>query len=367
MEIKVISRETLAALHETDGIGWITIRDLLADREKPPIRPGMREGDLRDYGLKPKQASALAKNLDAARMEERRANFERQGISYVTLADPDYPARLRRTEDPPPVLYYKGNSEMFARPSIAVVGTRLATAYGKHVTEQFSAAFAERGFAVVSGLAKGIDTCAHKGALHRSGGTIAVLGTPVDRIYPPENRQLYRDIADKGLIVSEAPPGTPYHPGMFPSRNRIIAGLALAVLVTEAPEESGALITASQAIEAERPVFVVPGPVTSPRSRGGMLMLKDGTANPVLDPEDVISRFNAFVSDNGPSRTANAHAESMSEEEDVIYRLVLEEPRSVDELAAAVGIPFGQLHAVLLSLQMKRRIQRLPGSEYASL
>ncbi|MBW5444587.1 DNA-protecting protein DprA [Cohnella sp. CFH 77786] len=369
MESSGISRETLVALHETEGIGWKTIRDLWAARKRHPIRAGMREGDLRECGLLPKQAAALAANLEPSRMEERQYLLGRAGIGVITWADRDYPLLLRRTGDPPPVLYYIGRLELIARPAIAVVGTRIATAYGKHVTELFSAAFADRGFAVISGLAKGIDTCAHKGALNRAGGTVAVLGLPVDRIYPPENRQLYQEIARKGLLLSEAPPGTPYHTGMFPARNRIIAGLSLAVLVAEAPKDSGALITAKDAIEAERPVFVIPGPVTSPRSLGGMAMLQDGTADPALVPEDVVGRFRSHLEDEDEDdngRQADP-ADAVNEEEDAVYRLLLEDPRTVDELAADTGFALGMLHSILLSLEIKKKIQRFPGSVYGAL
>jgi DNA processing protein len=228
LENNGISRETLVALHETEGIGWVTIRDLWHSAGERPIREGMREGDLRECGLSQKQAASLAPNLTAERAEIRRARRRRSGIEIVTIADPDYPGLLRETPDPPWVLYYIGKLDMASRPALAVVGTRLATAYGRHVAEEFSAVFAERGFTVVSGMARGIDTCAHRGALGRPGGTVAVLGTPVDRIYPPENRQLYREIVEHGLLLSETPPDTPFHPHVFPSRNVSSPALHLA-------------------------------------------------------------------------------------------------------------------------------------------
>ena len=367
MENSAISRETLVALHETEGIGWLTIRQLWLARRERPIRPGMREGDLRECGLQPKQAAAAAASLSADRIEARSRRRRRAGIEVVTLADPEYPRMLKRTLDPPPVLYYIGRLDLISRPAIAVVGTRLATSYGKLVAEQFAAAFSDRGFTVVSGMAKGIDSCAHRGALNRAGSTIAVLGLPVDRIYPPDNRQLYREIRDKGLLLSEAPPDMPYHHGMFPARNRVIAGLSLAVVVAEAPDESGALITAAKAVEADRPVFVVPGPVTSPRSRGGMAMLRDGTASAALAPEDVMRPFASRVdSPDEPREEPEPEAELTADERE-IYKWLLDQPRTVDELSADAGIPAGSLHATLLSLQIKRKIQRLPGSLYGAL
>jgi len=261
--------------------------------------------------------------------------------------------------------------KLISRPGIAIVGTRLATAYGRHVAESFAADFAGRGFTVISGLARGIDACAHRGALDRPGGTIAVLGLPVERIYPPENRQLYRAIEEKGLLLSEAPPGTPYHSGMFPSRNRIIAGLSLGVVIAEAPEGSGALITAEYAGKADRAVYVVPGPVTSPRSRGAMSLLAEGSAAIALSAEDVIKAFAHHLQTtpcaSPPEADSRLEPDDWSDEEKKVYETLLDEPRSVDELSAVSGIPAVRLPAILLSLQLKRRIHRLPGSLYGAL
>lgn len=366
-----ISRETLVALHETDGIGWLTINRLWNARHESPIRPGMREGDLRACGLSPRQASAAAVSLREDRIEAARAWRERNGIGVLTIADTAYPTMLRHTDGPPHVLYYRGNLALLSRPAIAIVGTRVTTAYGRHVAETFAAALADYGFTVTSGMARGIDSCAHRGALDRAGGTIAVLGLPVDRIYPPENRQLYRAIEEKGLLLSESAPGTPYHSGMFPSRNRIIAGLSHAVVVAEAPENSGALKTAEIAIGEDRTVFVVPGPVTSPRSRGAMALLSDGTASIAVSPDDIIQRFSHHVVPGTGDRLEGngdfAPQQELTEEEQVVYERLLDEPCSIDELSAACGIEAGRLPAVLLSMQLKRRIHRLPGSLYGAL
>lgn len=376
-------REVLVALHETPGVGWKTIQAIWNARDERPIQPGMREGDLRACGLKPQQASAVALRLHEAHMEARRQRFLRNGIEVLTIADPDYPTLLKYTADPPHVLYYIGRKELLSKPAIAIVGTRMATAYGKHVAESFALDMAERGFTVVSGLAKGIDTCAHRGAIDRLGGTIAVLGMPVDVIYPPENRQLYRQIQLRGLLISEAPPDLPYHAGMFPSRNRIIAGLALGVVVAEAPDNSGALITAHKAIAADRPVFIVPGPVTSPRSIGAMRLLADGTGTIALRAEDVMTTFekewtahhesnDAYVADaaNTVSTVSPYFAFQIGDKTDLeqrIYDLLLDAPRSIDELTANGGVPVGALNEALLSLQLKKRIHRLPGSRYETI
>ncbi|MDG0812415.1 DNA-processing protein DprA [Cohnella rhizosphaerae] len=219
-------RDTLAALHETEGVGWETINTILA---KDGLKDAAlrRPGEWRELGLSARRAEAIVASLDSRRMERRRARWEKTGLSIVTEMDPDYPELLRHIYRPPWVLYYIGRLELLARPQVAVVGTRQATIYGKRAAETLSDAFSHAGLAVTSGMAKGIDAAAHAGALRGAGGTVAVLGSPADVVYPPENRMLYRRIAEEGLIVSMTPPDVPIHPGMFPMRNRIIAGLSL--------------------------------------------------------------------------------------------------------------------------------------------
>lgn len=367
MEFKGISRETLVALHETEGIGWKTIAELWEARKDRPVREGMRSADLRDCGLKPKAAAAAAVSLSPERMEASLERRMRAGIEVVTWADETYPRMLRQISDPPVVLYCKGRMELLNRPSIGVVGTRMATAYGRHVAEAYSAVFAGRGLTVVSGMARGIDTCAHRGALEGEGSTIAVLGLPVEQIYPPDNRQLYHAIAERGLLVSEAPPGTRYHSGMFPSRNRIISGLSLGVVIAEAPADSGALITADYAIAADRPVFAVPGPVTSPRCRGGLQMIREGTASMLLEPEDALKQFGSHVRSAERSYVSDTAETGMTPEAILVYELILDAPRSVDELAEETAMPLGQLNGLLLKLLMDRKIRQMPGSLYETL
>ncbi|WP_276352515.1 DNA-processing protein DprA [Cohnella caldifontis] len=358
------------ALHETEGIGWKTISRLWDAREEKPIAPGMREADLRDAGLAPKAAASLAARLSPQAMEAAVERRRRGGLDVVTWADPEYPSLLRSIEDPPPVLYWKGRPELLRRVAVGVVGTRLATAYGRHVAEEYAAVISAEGAAVVSGMAKGIDTAAHRGALRGSGGTIAVLGTPADQIYPPENRRLYEEIAERGLVLSEAPPDAPYHPGMFPIRNRIISGLSLCVVIVEAPDRSGALITADRAIEQDRPVFIVPGPVTSPRSIGGLRMLREDTARAMIGPEDVLAHlrshpgFRAIREEFPENKPAT---DDLPEPEAAVYALLLDGPRTIDELASASGLGPGPLHAALLALQIKRKAVQQPGSAYAAL
>ncbi|KIL35276.1 hypothetical protein SD71_14675 [Cohnella kolymensis] len=362
-------RNNLVALHETEGIGWLTIQRIFnaAAMEDAQAR---READWRDLGLTPKQIAALMKNLQPDVADSRMTRYERSGIKVLTILDRKYPRRLRQIARAPWVIYYVGRLELAARPSVGIVGTRLATSYGRRVAEDLSAACSAQGLTIVSGLARGIDTAAHVGALNKAGGTVAVLATPVNICYPAENKHLYREIGEKGLLISETPPGTSLHPGLFPLRNRIIAGLSLGVVVVEAAEGSGALITAEDATKANRDIFVVPGPITSPRSRGGMLLLRQG-AKPVLDEEDILEEYRKHLTKSNdiqfdPKNILHAGDPllHLTPDETSIYNILLDQPRSIEELAAESGMTFGLLHSVLLSLLIKRRIHQQPGSVY---
>ena len=209
------------------------------------------------------------------------------GIKVSTIPDRDYPANLRQIQDCPPVLYYKGTLIPADDLAIAVVGSRAATIYGRQVTEKLVSSLVMSGLVIVSGLARGIDSIAHRSALDAAGRTIAVLGSGVDTIYPPENMRLAEEIVKNGAIVSEFPLGFPSVPSNFPARNRIISGLSLGVLVTEAAVDSGSLITAGQAAEQGREVFAVPGPITSKMSEGANKLIKEGV-QPATEAADIL-------------------------------------------------------------------------------
>ena len=209
------------------------------------------------------------------------------GIKVVSVVDRSYPANLRQISDAPPVLYYKGTLLPADDLAIAVVGSRAATIYGRQVTEKLVSELASSGLVIISGLARGIDAIAHRAALDAGGRTIAVLGSGVDTIYPPENRKLAEEIVENGAIVSEFPLGFPSVPSNFPARNRIISGLSLGVLVTEAAVDSGSLITAGQAAEQGHEVFAVPGPITSRMSEGVNKLIKEGV-HPVTEASDIL-------------------------------------------------------------------------------
>ncbi|MFD0671750.1 DNA-processing protein DprA [Cohnella sp. GCM10027633] len=373
-----MTRELLIALHETPGVGDLTICGIVQYGMRHPQRllgnaESLRAGDWREMGLSDAQAAAVVDSLRPEARRRRAQRYRESDIGIMTYLDDRYSPILREISDPPWVLYYRGNWELAHRPAVAIVGTRQATAYGRKVAEELGAGCARR-MTVVSGLARGIDAAAHIGALRGEQGTIAVLASPVDQCYPPEHRRLYDDIVRTGLVLSETVPDSPLHPGMFPMRNRVIAGLSMGVVVVEAAGQSGALITADLALGYNRDVFVVPGPINSPRSRGVLEYFRKGAA-PVLDETDIFTSYKYRLppeperSEDAPAKaeaTGTAEAE-WTPEERLVYELVLDRPRSIDELTEESGMTFGLLQSVLLSLLIKRRVHQQPGSVYKVL
>ncbi|MGQ0649556.1 MAG: DNA-processing protein DprA [Gemmatimonadaceae bacterium] len=296
-------------------------------------------------------ADALARAREAARAADRR------GVRMLAIDDGGYPELLRALEDPPPVLFTLGAEELLSRASVAIVGTREATAYGVRITRMLAAGASRAGIAVVSGLARGVDAHAHAAALDGDGGTIAVLGTGVDVPYPRENLELYRRIEEAGLVVSEALPGARAHPGSFPRRNRIIAALADLVLVTEAGVKSGALITAGVAGALGRMHAAVPGPVDMPTSAGSNLLLRDG-GQVVTSVADLIGLADLTTRGRLRSRPVGQRSESiangaeLSTEEGLVLALLRRGPRLPDELIAASGLAPAALAGALATLTL---------------
>lgn len=367
MSEKLSLTETMIAMHETEGVGWKTI-DRIVRGGGVEDAQHRREADWREFGLYPKQAAKLTLRLQPEAVEAARRRRDLAGLSAVTALEPEYPRLLAKIADPPWVLYYLGRLELASRPSVAIVGTRMATAYGRRVAEDLAAECASGGFTIVSGLAKGIDTAAHIGGLKGRGSTIAVLATPADTPYPYENRALYREISGRGLVLSETPQGSPLHKGQFPLRNRIIAGLALGTIVVEAGERSGAMITVDKAIEMDRDIFVVPGPITSPRSKGPLALLRTG-AKPVMGLEDIVKDYPYISRQELQSMQTPAAMsdplDGLNPSEKKLFALLEDEPRTIDELADTGELETGELHSAILSLRIKRLVEQRPGSVYA--
>ncbi len=269
----------------------------------------------------------------------------KKGISLCSLAEDNYPILLRNTFNPPYVLYYRGTLPATNK-LIAIVGSRKATAYGKNAASMLAAALAAAGVGIVSGAARGIDTAAHLGALE-SGYTIAVLGSGVDVAYPPENAKLLASIAENGAVISEYAPGTMAHPGHFPARNRIINGLAHGVIVVEAGEKSGALITADFALEEGRDVFAVPGSIFASSSKGANKLLKMG-AKPVDCASDILEEYGWKTLQ--PTNTMP----ELSAEEQAVYRLLnYEEPIGIEEILTKLNVLPATAAYILLQLSLR--------------
>lgn len=315
-------------------------------------------------------AAAAAEILEAwGRLDPARlyAEFLNDGCSAVALADAEYPPALAAVYDPPPLLFYRGRLPDPADICLALIGSRRSTAYGEQVAEIFSRDLAGQGMVVVSGMARGIDSICHRGALKAGGRTVAVLGSGLDVIYPRENSRLYAEICESGAVISEFPLGAAALAANFPRRNRIISGLSRGVVVIEAGEKSGTLLTVDYALQQGRDVFAVPGPVTSPWSKGTNKLLKDG-CQMALCAEDIRSYYiHAPARPLQPGRAAGAGPGLSALDRRLLELLIT--PRQIDELSACPGLELdsGALAAALTMLEIRGLVRQLPGKYYQTV
>jgi len=283
--------------------------------------------------------------------------METIGANVVFRGEPDFPSAFEQLEECPDVLFYKGDIKLASTECFAVVGTRAPTRYGRDVTEQFAADIARAGFTIVSGLARGVDSIAHRAALEQGAPTIGVIGCGVDVVYPAENKQLYADIEERGLILSEyyfGESALPYH---FPERNRLISALSQGILVTEAGLKSGTMITVNYALDQGKDVFLVPGNIYSAASKGTNEMLHNPQCMIACSSEDVLSYYKKECAkeENAVQLTAN---------EVIVYDALTDEDKHFEELIAATGLSMGELMATLTKLEILGVIKRLPGNYY---
>ncbi|MCA9131561.1 MAG: DNA-processing protein DprA [Planctomycetales bacterium] len=291
------------------------------------------------------------------------AECEQLGIRIVLPDDGEFPRLLREIPDPPSVLYVRGALQPSDALAVAIVGTRGASQYGRSQAERFARSLALAGMTIVSGLARGIDAAAHRGALEAGGRTIAVLSSGLADIYPPQHQQLAEDIAAQGALLSEMPPGTKPKKGMFPHRNRLISGLTLGTLVIEAGERSGALITARLAGEQGREVFALPGLVTSPRAAGCHQLIRDG-GQLLRGPEDVLEALGPLVEGIAlsPAQTVRHAGElQLNEQETCVLQAIAVEPTDINAVVVASGLPVPRVLSTLSVLEMRRLVRRLSG------
>jgi DNA processing protein len=293
------------------------------------------------------------------------------GVVVIACTDPDFPQQLAHLDNAPALLFIKGNAGLLTAPGVAIVGTRRPTEYGRQVTAMLTRSLAEQGLTIISGMARGVDGYAHQVALKCGGATIAVLGCGVDVVYPPEARKLHREIAEQGVLVSEFHLGTKPDAPNFPRRNRIISGLAEAVLVIEAPEKSGALITATNAINQGRDVYAVPGPITSEMSAGCNRLIADGAhvvtgADQMLEQLGLGRSLSTTPGTISPGNLALPVAipEDVTDEERVVLEALGAEPVHIDALCRQIEMSLPDLSTVLTMLEMRQLVESQPGSHY---
>jgi len=359
------SREALIALNLIEHVGPVRARLLLEHfGDAPKILAASKSALLRVRNIGDETAGAIAtweKTVDLAGELKRISNF---GCHVLIQSDENYPASLREIYDPPLVLYVKGELTAKDKNAVALVGSRSTTHYGIETARKLAYQLAYVGVTVVSGGARGIDTAAHQGALAAKGRTIAVLGTGINLIFPPENAELFGRIAENGAVITQFPFNRNGDRQSFAIRNRIIAGMTLGTVVVEADMHSGALITSNFATEYGRQVFAVPGRIDSPRSKGCHDLIKKG-AKLCEGAEDILSEFEyLFPGSNkppSPGETGALPALELSVNEQKAFDALDNEERSIDEVIRKSGLPSSAVSVALLSLEMKHVIKQLPG------
>lgn len=348
------SKVFITALMSCPGIGNKTFKDILEYFEDAETAWNSLSKYYAELGLSQKQMEIFNKHRSDTSLAKVHDQLSKMNISVITYSDVNYPFLLKEIYNQPSVLFVRGKiprNEL----TIAIVGTRKPTPYGKMIAEKLAEELAAYDVTIVSGLARGIDTFAHKGALLK-GSTIAVLGCGVDTVYPPENAQLMHNIIENGAVISEFPPGTPPQAGHFPARNRIISGLSQGVLVVEAAERSGSLITSDFALEQGRDVFAVPGPITSKNSVGCHYLIKNG-AKLTAKALDILEEY-------GFSVTIQEQVNNHSTIELLVLDLLSHIPVHLEEILANTKFEIGKLSKILINLELANSIKQLPGQYY---
>ena len=355
------------ALGRIRGVGGVSFKKITARFADPAAVFRASAAELAEIeGLHRELIHSIANFNDWAEIDKEIQRARAAGIKMIPFSDAAYPASLRAIADPPPLLYVKGELRDNDSRAIAIVGSRSASDYGRRIARDLARGLASFGFTVVSGMARGIDGMAHESALQAGGRTLAVLGSGVDHAYPPEHEMLYRRISENGAVISELPMGARPIAFNFPARNRLISGLSLGVVVVEATEKSGSLITASLAAEQGREVFAVPGEAGASRSRGSHRLIRQG-AKLVETVEDIIEEIAPQLSRrNGDAAPASARSlpENSGPAARQIFALLKETSLQVDQVIEQSGLPAPQVLQVLLDLELQGFVCQTPGKIY---
>lgn len=359
----------LLVLHSVDGLGSIRLKRILDYFEDPEVAWKAPLNEFKGLSIPENVLQNLAKKRKELDPEKYFSEVKNFGVNVKTIFDKDYPYLLKQIPDHPLLFFYLGSLNNLNNP-IAVVGTRKVTGYGRSVTEKFVSDLVSFNCTVVSGLARGVDTVAHTQTLNSKGITLAILGGGLKKIFPPENIRLAKEITESGgAVISEFPIDYPSTPGNFPARNRIIAGLSLATLVTEAAEDSGSLITARLALEYNREVFAVPGPITSTLSLGPASLIKEG-ARLVTTGQEIIEELGI---DKFPIANARASlisnvkfqmSNNLSEEERMVLDLLENEGKHIDEICRQLQKSSPIISATLIKMEIKGIIKNVGGGNY---
>ncbi len=356
-------RSAYIALNMVEGLGPVKVRALrqaLDAVEKICTAPA--DELIKVPGIGEKLAARISVSMRDIDVCEEIRRAEKIGADIITPEDDDYPDMLRELYDPPLALYIKGHLKPEDQRALAVVGSRHCTSYGLSATDRLAYQMAQTGFTVVSGLARGIDTAAHRGAIKAKGRTIAFLGSALDELYPPENSDLAEAISRTGALISEYPMGRKPDRTTFPYRNRLVSGLALGTLVVEAGPGSGALKTADLALDQGRQLFAVPGRIDSPASRGSNTLIKQG-AKLVMDIQDILDEFE-FLSLSSPGcdhLSEPMQMPDLSASEKNIIENLMDGAVDIDTLCRMTGLKSHEISGTLLQLEMKRLVKTLPG------
>lgn len=356
--------EALIALNMIDGIGSVRLAKLMELFGAPEnIFKAPSEKLKSVFGIGDEIASQIC-TFDHKRLIREMAQASKMGLMIMALEDQDYPENLKEIPGAPIVLYVQGELKEEDKTAISIVGSRRASFYGLSSAEKFAGDLCDAGFTIVSGLARGIDTAAHKGALKRFGRTIAVIGSGFNNIYPAENKELAEEIAKNGAVISEFSLDAEPIKQNFPRRNRLISGLSLGTLVVEAARNSGALITADFALEQGRDVFALPGKIDAGNSFGTNELIKQG-AKLVTSAEDILQEFNLKAA--SPAKTDGVDArESLSygPQEKILYEMINEKPVLLDDMIRETNLSVPVASDILLRLQLKKLIKQLPGKQF---
>ena len=355
--------ETLVALNKVSEIGNVRLKKLVEYFGSPEnILRGSREKLALIPGIGEKIAEKIV-SLGKEGIEKELAAAKRLGLKIITIEDEDYPANLKNIPGCPIVLYVKGALIPEDKFAVGIVGSRRASFYGLSQAEEFAFGLANHGFTIISGMARGIDTCSHRGALKAGKRTIAVIGSGFNYLYPEENKELAEEISGSGAVISEFPLDTKPLPQNFPRRNRLISGMSLGLLVVEAAKNSGALITADFALEQNREVFAIPGKIDAMNSFGTNELIKQG-AKLVSNLSDILEEFSSPPSSE-IGKPIKGKIRLENQEEERLYGLISNQAIQLDDLAEIAGMDIPRIYDILFKLMMRKLVRELPGKHYA--